>query len=81
MFWDKWKEDREKLEELEMKYAELLEKKESAREPVTRDFQERITELEVKMAKLWALLVTVDKRTEKEKASPTGRKIYGGRLN
>lgn len=79
MVWNIFKKHELELryEELEKKYSELLDKK---TEPVTRDFQERITELEVKMAKLWSMIVTVDKRTEKEKITPQGRKIFGGRL-
>lgn len=48
-----------------------------AKERITRSYEERLTELEVKMAKLWGVLMETTPRN-KERLSRFG-KLFGGR--
>lgn len=64
---------KEDIRELEKKYALLLEKKPAT----TEEYANRLADLEVKMAKLWTVLVQIDARG-KDKPSSTARKFFGG---
>lgn len=61
----------EELEKMEKKYAELLVSPSNA-----NTHPERIAELEVKMAKLWGLLLTVTPKGE-DKLTRTGKRFGG----
>jgi len=61
------------LEQHTKEYAMLLEKT----PPSTTEFANRIADLEVKMAKLWAVLVEIDKRG-RDKPSQFARRKFGG---
>jgi len=60
------------LELTEKKYAELLTKSPAS----TQEFANRLADLEVKMGKLWALLLEQDKRGN-DKLSKFGRRFGG----
>ena len=62
----------EKLEKLEKDYAVLLEKN----PPSTVEFANRVADLEVKMAKLWALLIDYTPKNQ-EKLSKFGKRFGG----
>ena len=64
----------DKLDNLEKKYALLLEKT----PPSTAEFADRVADLEVKMAKLWAVLIKIDARGN-DAPSKFARRTFGGR--
>ena len=42
------------------------------------NYAERIAELEIKVGKMWALIIEHDERRNKDKLSPLGKRIFGG---
>lgn len=64
----------EKLADLEKKYALFVANTPSS----TAEFSDRIADLEVKMAKLWAVLIKIDARGN-ENASKFARRTFGGK--
>ena len=50
---------------------------EAKNKPIPRDAQDRIAELEIKMAKLWGLLLEQHNGTKKDKLTKFGR-MFGG---
>lgn len=65
---------RREILDLEKKYAMLLEKT----PPSTEEYASRIADLEVKMAKLWTVLIKIDERGN-DRASKYARKMFGGK--
>ena len=84
MFWNKEKkeimEDLELLEVAIIRLEKRLEELETTpKTPLsTQEFSNRVTDLEVKMSKLWNLLIKLDARGN-EKINPYGRRMFGGR--
>jgi len=86
MFWNnikeqekKFSEYEEKLKEYSVKIIELEDKLRNKPDKMDKDSYERIADLEVKMAKIWAILIEVNTLTGKEKITKIGKKIFGGR--
>ena len=71
---EEYKKNIEKdLFDLQKKYAELL-----AKSPVsTTEYANRIADLEIKMAKLWGMLIEQSPRTGKDKLSNEGKRFGG----
>lgn len=89
VFWDKWKEKDEVIDSLILtldshneRINEIISKIDfllvSKPENLTKDEQSRLADLEVKMAKLWAILLETTPNG-KEKASKFGKR-FGGQL-
>lgn len=64
---------RKELHEIEKNYALLLEK----RSPSTSEYADRVADLEVKMAKLWSILLKIDMRGN-DQPTTTARRLFGG---
>lgn len=74
------KKDKEELRA--MLDAMLLQIGNQATKPdITKEHMARVAELEVKMAKLWSLLMEVSQSTGKEKLSRFGRRFGGKSQN
>jgi len=76
------KEELIKLEEsfeyLTSQIVEEFQKENSKRSSLPEDYGARIAELEMKVAKLWAVIVKIDARGT-ERPSHLARKMFGGK--
>lgn len=64
--------------EMEDSLTKLRVELESKHAPLPKDYAERLVELEVKMAKLYGLLIEQNNRTKDDKLSKFGR-LFGGK--
>lgn len=79
MFWDKWKEDYiDEIAQLKEENAKLLADMEEMKKKQPPELTIRVADLEVKMSKLWGLLLQVGVNG-KERVTKMG-KLFGGKL-
>lgn len=81
MFWDKWKEEKQQLEKdyeevLNVNQELLKQLEELKKEKIPPKMEERVADLEIKLSKLWSMLIEYTPNN-KEKLTKFGKRFGG----